>query len=110
LRIAPLGRAEGAAAGSWRRHFAERARTLSQADCLIAAAAVSLDARLATGNLKDFPMADVLVEDWPAGREGRSAAGRGTVPMRAFLSVRRDPRASRAAADHAADGGAFGRG
>jgi predicted nucleic acid-binding protein len=68
LRIAPLGRAEGAAAGLWRRQFAERSRTLSQADCLIAAAVVSLDARLATGNLKDFPMADVLVEDWPAGR------------------------------------------
>jgi predicted nucleic acid-binding protein len=68
LRIAPLGRVEGITAGSWRRHFAGIGRTLSQADCLIAAAAVSLDARIATGNTKDFPMSEVVVEDWPSGR------------------------------------------
>ncbi|MDE3070625.1 MAG: hypothetical protein KGJ43_07840 [Acidobacteriota bacterium] len=49
-----------------------RGRTLSQADCLIAAAAHSLGATLATGNVKDHPMheppASALVVDlWPVG-------------------------------------------
>src|SRR5258705_8809132 len=56
LRIAPLGRAEGERAGRWRGHFAASGITLSQADCLIAAAAVGVGARLATGNPRDFPM------------------------------------------------------
>lgn len=67
LRIAPLGRAEGALAGRWRRDHARKGITLSQADCLIAAAAVGVDARLATGNPKHFPMAEVEVEHWPVG-------------------------------------------
>jgi len=40
LRLAPLGFAEGAQAGRWRRDFAAEGITLSQADCLIAAAAL----------------------------------------------------------------------
>ena len=67
LRAAPLGPAEGWRAGEWRREFARRGPTLSQSDCLIAAAAHGVDARLATGNPKDFPMPDVEVEHWPAG-------------------------------------------
>lgn len=67
VRIAPLGQAEGSQAGEWRRHFASRGRTLSQADCLVAAAALSIGARLATGNPKDFPMKSIVVEHWPAG-------------------------------------------
>jgi predicted nucleic acid-binding protein len=67
LRIAPLGSEEGWRAGEWRREFAARGQTLSQADCLIAAAAASLSARLATGNPKRFPMPDLDVEHWPAG-------------------------------------------
>lgn len=67
LRCAPLGVAEGERAGSWRRDFAGRGITLHQADCLIAAAAVGIGATLATGNPKDFPMADLAVEHWPAG-------------------------------------------
>lgn len=67
LRCAPLGVAEGERAGSWRREFAGRGITLHQADCLIAAAAVGIGATLTTGNPKDFPMADVAVEHWPAG-------------------------------------------
>ena len=65
--MAPLGRAEGERAGAWRREFAARGVTLSQADCLIAAAAVSVNATLATGNPRDFPMAEVDVDHWPAG-------------------------------------------
>ena len=67
LRIAPLGRQEGSRAGEWRREHAARGLTLAQADCLVAAAAHSVRARLATGNPKDFPMPDVPVEHWAAG-------------------------------------------
>jgi predicted nucleic acid-binding protein len=42
--------------------------TLAQADCLVAAAAAAVGARVATGNPKDFPMPDVEVEHWPVGR------------------------------------------
>lgn len=66
LRIAPLGAAEGMRAGSWRREFADRGMTLHQADCLIAAAAVGISARLATANIDDFPMSEVTVEHWPS--------------------------------------------
>jgi predicted nucleic acid-binding protein len=67
LRIAPLGAAEGWQAGEWRRHFASRGRTLAQADCLIAAVAHTLGARLATGNPRDFPMRELSIEHWPVG-------------------------------------------
>lgn len=67
LRIAALSRREGEQAGSWRRQFAARGVTLSQSDCLIAAAAVSVDARLATGNPKHFPMVELEVEHWAVG-------------------------------------------
>lgn len=67
VRIATIGRAEGARAGTWRREFAARGVTLHQADCLIAAAAHGLDAALATANVTDFPMGDLVVEHWPAG-------------------------------------------
>lgn len=67
LRIAPLGREEGWLAGRWRREHAARGITLTQADCLIAAAAAGVDAVLATGNPKDFPVPQVVVEHWPVG-------------------------------------------
>lgn len=65
LRVAPLGVAEGVLAGAWRREHATRGVTLHHADCLIAAAAVGVGARLATANVDDFPMPDVHVELWP---------------------------------------------
>jgi predicted nucleic acid-binding protein len=67
LRIAPLGHDEGKRAGSWRARFAAEGTTLSQADCLIAAAALSVGARLATGNPRDFPMTELEVEHWRVG-------------------------------------------
>lgn len=67
LRLAPLSRAEGELAGTWRREFAERGVTLHQADCLIAAAAVGVDAPLATANVADFPMEQLTVDHWPIG-------------------------------------------
>jgi predicted nucleic acid-binding protein len=67
LRLAELGLAEGRRAGRWRREAGAGGTTLSQADCLIAAAAVGVGARLATGNPKHFPMEELEVEHWPAG-------------------------------------------
>ena len=67
LHTVPLTAREGELAGNWRRDFAARGVTLSQSDCLVAAAAVSAGARLATGNLKDFPMPEVELEHWPTG-------------------------------------------
>ncbi|HEX7289649.1 MAG TPA: PIN domain-containing protein [Conexibacter sp.] len=67
LRLAPVARAEAERAAHWRRQFAERGVTLSQADCLIAAAALGVGARLITGNPKDFPMTELTVEHWPVG-------------------------------------------
>lgn len=67
LEALPLDIPEGRLAGFWRRSFARRGRTLSQSDCLIAAAASGGRARIATGNPKDFPMRGVAVEHWPSG-------------------------------------------
>jgi predicted nucleic acid-binding protein len=67
LRLAPLEAAEGRRAGRWRRDAAAAGTTLSQADCLIAAAASGIGARLATGNPRHFPMEGVELEHWPAG-------------------------------------------
>jgi predicted nucleic acid-binding protein len=67
MRLAPLGRTEGEQAGRWRREHGARGVTLSQADCLIAVAAIGVGARLATGNPKHFPMSELDTEHWPAG-------------------------------------------
>jgi predicted nucleic acid-binding protein len=65
LRVVPLGEREGWQAGEWRRKHAALGRTLAQADCLVAAAALAAGGRLATGNPKDFPMRELAVEHWP---------------------------------------------
>lgn len=67
LRVAQLGESEGWQAGTWRRDFAARGLTLSQADCLVAAASLGIGGRLATGNPRDFPMSELDVEHWPPG-------------------------------------------
>ncbi|MGH8911559.1 MAG: PIN domain-containing protein [Acidimicrobiia bacterium] len=67
MRLAPLGVTEGERAGRWRREYADNGMTLHQADCLIAAAAVGVGARLATGNAAHFPMPELNVEHWPPG-------------------------------------------
>jgi len=67
LRLAPITREDAERAGRWRRDFAAQGVTLSQADCLIAAAAAGVGARLITGNPKDFPMPELSVEHWPVG-------------------------------------------
>ena len=67
FQLVPLGEAEAERAGRWRREFAARGVTLSQADCLIASATVSAGARLATGNIDHFPMPELELEHWPTG-------------------------------------------
>ncbi len=67
LRLAPLDESAAWQAGEWRRDFAGRGITLSQADCLIAAATAALGARLAAGNPRRYPMAGLTVEHWPTG-------------------------------------------
>lgn len=67
LGLATLEEREGWQAGEWRGEFARSGTTLSQADCLVAAAALTAGGRLATGNPKDFPMAELRVEHWPVG-------------------------------------------
>ena len=68
LRVLPIRRPEAERAGRWRREHAQRGITLHQADCLIAAATVGVAGRLATANVKDFPMPELSVEEWPVGR------------------------------------------
>jgi predicted nucleic acid-binding protein len=67
LEILPLDVEEGWQAGEWRQAYGTRGMTLWQADCLIAAAARFSNAKVATGNPKDFPMEEVVVEHWPVG-------------------------------------------
>ena len=68
MLVAPLGIPEGRLAGYWKRSLAKRGRTISQTDALIAAAAVGVEARLATGNPKDFSrIKGLVVEHWPVG-------------------------------------------
>jgi predicted nucleic acid-binding protein len=67
MRVVPLGDAEGWQAGEWRRTYAAGGITLTQADCLIAAAALAAGGGLATGNPRDFPMPELTLEHWPAG-------------------------------------------
>ncbi|HZI96145.1 MAG TPA: PIN domain-containing protein [Actinomycetales bacterium] len=67
LHVLAVREPEGELAGGWRRDHAARGVTLHQADCLVAACAVTADARLGTGNPKDFPMPGLEVEPWPVG-------------------------------------------
>ena len=67
FQLVPLGEAEAERAGRWRREFAARGVTLSQADCLIGSATVSAGARLGTGNIDHFPMPELELEHWPTG-------------------------------------------
>src|SRR5581483_10427061 len=54
LRVVPLRAEEGERAGRWRRDFGARG--------------VTVGARLATANVSDFPMPELVVEDWSDSR------------------------------------------
>lgn len=66
--VAPLGRAEATLSAGWQRDFARRGITLSLEDTLIAAGAIFQGLPLATGNLKDFPMPELRLEEWTVER------------------------------------------
>lgn len=65
LSVVPLGQTEARMSGQWRREFARRGMTLSREDTLIAAGAAIRGLPLATGNVKDFPMPELRIEQWP---------------------------------------------
>lgn len=67
IRVLPVREPDARRAGAWRREHAARGITLRQADCLIGAVTAGIGARLATGNIKDFPMLQLTVEEWPPG-------------------------------------------
>ena len=48
-------------AGAYRYQFARQGRTLSLPDVMMAAHAVRNEATLITGNVRDFPMQDVVI-------------------------------------------------
>lgn len=64
LVVLPLDREVAWLAGTWRRDHGARGITLSQPDCLVAAATYMIDGLLATANVRDFPMAGLSVEHW----------------------------------------------
>lgn len=68
LVVLSIDRAAAWQAGEWRRRYASRGLTLTQADCLVAATSAAAGAVLATGNPRDFPMLEAGVEDWPVGQ------------------------------------------
>lgn len=68
LLVLPIDEAAAWQAGGWRSSFAQRGITLFQADCLIAAVSHQHRAVLGTGNPKDFPMPELVVQHWPVGQ------------------------------------------
>ena len=67
LRVLPIRQAEGSRLVNGGASSRPNGVTLSQADCLIAAAAHAVDAALATGNPRHFPMGGLEIEHWPVG-------------------------------------------
>lgn len=63
--IAPFGLAEAELSARWRMEYRARGITLKLADTVIAATAAIRNLPLATGNVKDFPMPELRVEQWP---------------------------------------------
>jgi tRNA(fMet)-specific endonuclease VapC len=57
-------------AGAWRYAYAGRGQRLSLTDCLIAATTAQHQARLVTGNVKDFPMPEANLLPLPRARGG----------------------------------------
>lgn len=60
----PVGAAEAALSARWRREYRAQGLTLELPDTVIAATAAIRNVPLATGNVKDFPMPELLLEHW----------------------------------------------
>lgn len=65
IRVLPVRELDARRAGAWRREHTARGITLHPADCPIGAVTAGIGARLTTDNVKDFPMPQVAVEEWP---------------------------------------------
>ncbi len=62
--IVPVGIAEAELSARWRREYRLRGLTLGLPDMVIAATAGIRNVPLATGNVKDFPMPELRIEQW----------------------------------------------
>jgi predicted nucleic acid-binding protein len=60
-----FGAEEARLTSAWWRTYRARGITLDFRDLAIAAAAVTRNLTLATANVKDFPMPELRVEEWP---------------------------------------------
>ena len=63
--VVPFGAAEAELSAKWRMEYRARGVTLELPDTAIAATAAIRNLPLATGNVKDFPMPELRVEQWP---------------------------------------------
>lgn len=64
----PFGAADAKLTSAWWRDYRSQGVTIDFRDLAIAAAAVSRALPLVTGNVKDFPMPELRVEQWPPHR------------------------------------------
>ena len=67
LAVLSVGRHAAERAGAWRRDLASTGVSITQADALIAATTWVHGGTLATGNPRDFPHDELVVEHWPVG-------------------------------------------
>lgn len=65
--LAPVGASEAALSAQWRREYRAKGLTLELPDMMIAATAAIRSLPLATANVKDFPMPELLIEPWRVG-------------------------------------------
>jgi predicted nucleic acid-binding protein len=63
--VVPFGSAEAELSARWRREFRSRGIALELEDTGIAATAAIRNLPLATGNVRDFPMPELRIEQWP---------------------------------------------
>jgi predicted nucleic acid-binding protein len=66
LRALPITVDAGIRGAEWQAEYRARGVTLEDADVLIAGVAISTGARLATANVRDFPMPGLQLEHWPS--------------------------------------------
>jgi predicted nucleic acid-binding protein len=65
FELASFGAEEARLTGRWWKKYRQQGITLDLRDLAIAAAAVVRNLPLATANVKDFPMRELRVEQWP---------------------------------------------
>lgn len=63
--VVPFGHREAEMSAKWRMEYRSRGITLGLPDTAIAATAAVRNLPLASGNVKDFPMPELRIEQWP---------------------------------------------